>query len=372
MKEKLRLIKGGKKKTGREKIKFTLNNIEKWIDEVIVSRGEEYFDMGAVIELEEIDRGRWNALVEGTDDYNVHVLLKGAEVTDSACDCPYDFGPTCKHEVAVYLAIRERLERNGAEGKKDPKKRNKSSGRKALEDSEKTERKTSSEKIDEIIKCLGFEGLSGFVREYAMEDREFRGVLLSRVVSLDDNANVEDYRNIIRAPINAVYRGFSIENRFMKKAFRGVDEALRIADMMSGKKEPLHVVYICQALTEEMPVVIDLFEQADDEIWEVMGSAFDMLTECAGMLNVDDAEYLFNYCLREARHRRLEGFEDWRWAHVRIAARLASTAGQEKKLFRAMDDVIKLAGDDERDRKYAEKTAQNIKKAYFDRKKEKK
>ncbi|MEI0737506.1 SWIM zinc finger family protein [Paenibacillus sp. JTLBN-2024] len=32
---------------------------------------------------------------------------------ESECDCPYDFGPVCKHQVAVFLELKNR-EADGA------------------------------------------------------------------------------------------------------------------------------------------------------------------------------------------------------------------------------------------------------------------
>ena len=48
-------------------MKITLSDFKSKIDPVIVERGEGYFYQGLVREIEEIDGGRWSALVEGSE-----------------------------------------------------------------------------------------------------------------------------------------------------------------------------------------------------------------------------------------------------------------------------------------------------------------
>jgi len=49
-------------------------------------------------------------LNKGSDDYKVLVEIGDhGDIINSECDCPYDFGPVCKHEVAVYFQLREML-----------------------------------------------------------------------------------------------------------------------------------------------------------------------------------------------------------------------------------------------------------------------
>ena len=85
---------------------MTLSNFENFVPPHIWMRGEEYFESGAVTELEETEPGEWIAQVEGTKDYEVEVSIEGKEIVYWDCDCPYD-GDICKHVVAVILAIRE-------------------------------------------------------------------------------------------------------------------------------------------------------------------------------------------------------------------------------------------------------------------------
>jgi uncharacterized Zn finger protein len=88
--------------------KMNLNNFESYIDKKILARGFDYYENDNVSSLEEVDENVYEAEVEGTDLYTVEVELDDkANIIDTQCDCPYDMGEYCKHQVAVFLALRD-------------------------------------------------------------------------------------------------------------------------------------------------------------------------------------------------------------------------------------------------------------------------
>jgi len=71
----------------------------------ILERGEDYFLVNRVRELERTDEG-WSAIVEGSENYEVEIYLDGDEVDGMYCDCPYaKEDNNCKHMAAVLYAI---------------------------------------------------------------------------------------------------------------------------------------------------------------------------------------------------------------------------------------------------------------------------
>ena len=92
---------------------ITLDNFEHHVPFKIWQRGMDYYDEGGVVYLEEVTPGEWEATVEGSMDYQVELSLNGREVESWSCDCPYDYGDVCKHVVAVVLAVRDKLEKQG-------------------------------------------------------------------------------------------------------------------------------------------------------------------------------------------------------------------------------------------------------------------
>lgn len=86
-----------------------IDNFEQHIDATIVDRGLEYFEEELVEEVEQVDKGEFSASVRGNDDYEVYVRLDDeGNIIEKDCTCPFDWGDTCKHEVALLFFIRDK------------------------------------------------------------------------------------------------------------------------------------------------------------------------------------------------------------------------------------------------------------------------
>ncbi|NBI10863.1 hypothetical protein D1641_12690 [Colidextribacter sp. OB.20] len=76
-----------------------------WFQPHILERGRTYFDEGRVSDLERTEDS-YTATVEGTEEYEVEILLDGDSIEDMICDCPYaEDGNACKHMAAVLFAV---------------------------------------------------------------------------------------------------------------------------------------------------------------------------------------------------------------------------------------------------------------------------
>ena len=122
-------------------MKIPFDRFAQYIDETILKRGLSYYKNGYVHEPEEIDTGEYEVIVEGTEDYTVHLKLKNGFITRYACDCPYDMGPVCKHVVAVIFYLNQ----NESEMKKKP-----NTGKKSTPGKPAT-RKTVAELVNEVL-----------------------------------------------------------------------------------------------------------------------------------------------------------------------------------------------------------------------------
>ena len=88
---------------------MNLDNFESEINPTIMMRGKNYFNEGLVEDLEETHAGLWKATIEGTEIYEVEVMLDGSNhksIQQWYCSCPYN-GPICKHIAATLLSIRK-------------------------------------------------------------------------------------------------------------------------------------------------------------------------------------------------------------------------------------------------------------------------
>lgn len=86
---------------------MNLKDFEKTVEPQIVNRGFRYFENEAIAEIEQVEKGEFCATVTGSEDYAVFVKIdKDLTIESHSCDCPYDWGTVCKHEVAVLYFIR--------------------------------------------------------------------------------------------------------------------------------------------------------------------------------------------------------------------------------------------------------------------------
>lgn len=73
----------------------------------IFARGKKYFEEGRVSRIQR-DRNTYLATVEGTEDYEVEIVLCEDGIDAMLCSCPYaQNGENCKHMAAVLLAMEQ-------------------------------------------------------------------------------------------------------------------------------------------------------------------------------------------------------------------------------------------------------------------------
>jgi uncharacterized Zn finger protein len=87
-------------------MQMTLTNFEGLVEAKIVERGYDYYKRGRIQKVEQVGDGEFSAVAFGSDDYEVYVKIDGERIVEYECDCPYDWGDTCKHAVAVFYQIR--------------------------------------------------------------------------------------------------------------------------------------------------------------------------------------------------------------------------------------------------------------------------
>lgn len=93
------------------------------MDPTILSRGEDYYRSGQVESID-WEENHVTAEVSGSEEVPYVVELdfsEDGEVEDWSCDCPYDWGPVCKHTAAVLLAIQSEPPEESKERTKAPK-----------------------------------------------------------------------------------------------------------------------------------------------------------------------------------------------------------------------------------------------------------
>lgn len=79
---------------------MNINDFKEYIDGTILKRGYDYYIEGNVEDEYIKNENEYVFQVQGSENYEVIIKLDNEEeIIYSYCDCPYDFGPICKHEI---------------------------------------------------------------------------------------------------------------------------------------------------------------------------------------------------------------------------------------------------------------------------------
>ena len=237
---------------------IALDNFESCVPYRILVRGEEYYETGAVSELEEDSPGEWTATVEGTENYSVEISMDGKEIESWYCDCPYD-GEICKHVVATLLAIRD-----------NEKKVNRSAFSKMKVEVEEAVVIDETVDIQQLLSFVNPQELSQFIYEYASMHPEFKTALLTRFMAkeLSATSKEKDYRAEIQKVFNDSYynKKSRYHNRYddfdcdWETVFNRMDTFLEKADFF------LNVGNIDTAIDIALQTLRSIGENYEDEL----------------------------------------------------------------------------------------------------------
>ena len=268
---------------------MNLNNFELSFDEIILERGIDYHASGNVVSLEH-NGTEWVAEVAGSRDYTVTVTLsEDGEITDSCCDCPYDFGEYCKHQAAVFYTLKDELE----------------SG-------ELTSKKSKNKNLEDILVKLDNETLVSIVMEYAGRNKRMKEELFLRYEEQGDI--IKHARNVIRGSINNVkYRGF-VEYADAAYAAKGADTILGMIDNKIDSGDSFTAVSLSIVILEEMVDLIGYCDDSNGVVGGAVNEAIERIGEAVLAIGSEpsNSEKLFDMIFNHAQEKRYNGWTDWR------------------------------------------------------------
>jgi len=322
-------------------MKIPLNEFEQHIDEDILKRGLQYFKKGYVTSVDELSGGEYEATVEGSETYTVHMEIKNGLINGSYCTCPYDWGPVCKHEVAVMFYLQQEELGIKAKSKKEAKIKA-SSG---LKDStKKSKKKTIQEQVDEILNMLSAEELKGYIGEYCEKDKSFRDMFLARYLHLIQPVSQEMYAKQIRAIVNSVAGRYGfLDYSAARKVGKAVYELSQLAERKMDDNNYREAMYMGCAMLEEMTKAIEQGDDSNGDLGGCIDAAqnilYRMAADCTDKAIRTD---LFSYALNAFQKKLFKGW-DWHFHLLDVAIELIETES-DKKLIADLIDSVKPTG----------------------------
>jgi hypothetical protein len=303
---------------------MTLKEFEKDISSKLIEKGYNYFMSDCVDNLDKVAPGLWMARVHGTETYIVEVRTHKTKIKGWDCDCPYNYGPICKHVIATFYAIAEKMglkksQREQKGGKKESVKKN---------------------RIGDIFKKASKEELQQFIVEQFRRDHGLKNAFIAYFAHFLDEDQEEKYRIIVRNMYKAAQgqHGF-IDYHSADPLISLLFDLAQKAEELLAEKNIMESLSICKTLIEEVPVFIYNMDDSDGGPGMVMDQAFDTFCKIADQAPPLLKDSLFAYCLLEYPKGKYHdfGFED---RFIQILPLLITTKDQERKFFDIIDQQI--------------------------------
>lgn len=313
---------------------MTIQELINQIPFEILQRGQNYFDSGNILELNQGSNGIWYAEVEGNyGDYEVEIETnKEGNIINYYCNCPYD-GVICKHIAAVALDINER---------------------KTITTLPEQEPKKDS--WEQLIKDTNPDDLRNFMLDFGLKNQDFRHQIklaFSKPVSVQDVDNIPYYQNQINGIFdNYDYHGF-IDYHSSHKAMRDVDHFLSKADDYYNNGNLNEVFCVSAAIAME---AVKAIQNMDDSSGECGGAIYESFQKVENVLNDTTSEELkkkvFDWLYQQVQN---SDYKDYGVGDSLepLFFKTATSLKQMDIVYKFLDaKIIKLDGEDSWSKKY--------------------
>jgi uncharacterized Zn finger protein len=269
-----------------------LSNIEKYIDHTILKRGFQYYESGRVEDLDEIVPGQYEATVSGTEEYFVEVRIEENKIVDSYCNCPYDYSHICKHQTAVFFAIKN-----------------------------ENDRVHKKQELPALLKQLRKDELIELLLDLANEKTNVKQQLLFLLSKSTDE--LESSEILIKEYINKAKIDGFIHYDQTDFAVAGAEQVLHKAQKKLTANEIETAVKLSILVLSHIVEMTQFCDDSSGTVGQIINEAIftikDAVEEGLDILTFDERNQLLSIILKEALHSRYIEIND-EWSHDLIRA----------------------------------------------------
>ena len=303
-----------------------LSNFEQQIDPKILQRGYEYFKDGCVTDVDDLGDGDYEATVEGSETYTVSLHIEGDEVTDYECDCPYDWGPVCKHVAAVLFYLQKDLLET-----EEPSQKKKRS---------KPKKESEAAQFKQLLTQLSADELKAFLSDVCAQDKSLRRLFIAKHISHLYPESKELYDEQVKGLVKTYsnqygFIGYHESSHLGSAIYEMVVEAKRCVE--TGKKQK--ALYMSEAIIEGMLEATNNADDSDGEISGCLEEALDVLAELAGT-DLDESlhDEIFDWLLRHFEAKTMKGW-DWHTDLMQMAISMVKTEGEKERIRTDLEQI---------------------------------
>ena len=330
---------------------ISLENFENEIDETILDRGLEYFEAELVVSCRRTGN-TVHAQVSGSEDYEVVFTLENESIVSASCDCPYDWGPVCKHIVAVMFELKDGNQEKHWQVKVSKK------GNQSIE-----------AQAEQILEKLSVDELKDVVSKFIIAE----SALCNRFVTafnrkLKNPLSVSSYQKIMADIVDGYFNRYNFigykEADQLAAEFDPYEEQIRQAWKMGDYEKAFHLAF---AIAEGIHPAVINSDDSYGSLGGVISNAMDLLEELS-LMKLD--EQLRLEFLAHAEKQIVEkNWIDWDWyeSMLEIMGNLIRTHAAETRFFQYLDEYG-YPNDDSFRSKYRSQLAAGIKYRYLQEK----
>ncbi|WP_289137784.1 SWIM zinc finger domain-containing protein [uncultured Brevibacillus sp.] len=286
-----------------------LSDLSNLLDPVILDRGRKYLLAGNVLLVEEVGNLIFRAEVRGGELYEVYVELdEDDSVLSLECECPYDYGPICKHQAAVLLKL---LECTSVLPK---------SGESNLPQG-------SHQELRQLLEAESKGSLITLILSLTADSDAIEQQVRLYVSKTQGNDMVEECRKLIRTYMNNyVDNDDFITWKNVGKAIKGAELALEKAREAADDANLIEAVRIYLCILEEMTEMLQVADDSNGTVGVVIEECLEHMQELtidSDHIQKGDREVLFRLILEASMKSHFKGWPDWQLALLANASHLA-------------------------------------------------
>lgn len=305
---------------------MNINDFKDEIDKKILNRGYDYYVDGNVIEAYTKDGLEYIFQIQGSEDYEVVVNInKNKDIISSYCDCPYDFGPICKHEVASFFELQDVLSR--------PQK-NKKRGKKQT--------------FNEILNDLSKDELIKLLIEVTNKDKSLKREMEFKYSKCSEEQELKKCKEFMQSVVNKYIKKYDFIH--YNVTYKFIEELYPILHKANDTSNIILSIDIDTMLLTEC---IKSFEYADDSNGEIGNFIEEIIANINE--NVTGVKEHENYLIEEVFNKLInyidnsifEVYEEYKIDILNICTTLCDNDKLRNILMRKLEYLLETGNDSE-------------------------
>jgi len=313
---------------------LTLKNFELQLNETILNRGKQYYEDGAVTDLEETGKNIWHAEVAGSTTYTVEIkLINKNKIEEYSCDCPYD-GDMCKHVTAVLFLLKEELV-NAPIRTKQPG---------------KTDFKT-------LLQKISLEEYQEFILTHADKDKNFKSAFELWFADKDSRIDAgKKYTDLIKSIIRKnTIQGY-VDYRAASSLANEINKLLDRGDDLILKHNFRDAFILARAALKEVIELVTYSDDSTGSIGDTINRIMHLIENAAQAKGAAIAlkEQIFSFIQTELGNQVYFDYGDFGYEMINIYQHLAIQLNKEEAFLSYIDArLTKLSTEEHAYRKNA-------------------